>query len=280
MPDLPGYGLSEPLEKHDKLTVGTAILSALSSLLPSGQTNPIVIIGHDRGGRVAHRLTVSMPSIQDSVSNLHLLGTSVIDIVPTTVQWQGKDTLKSTAYCLSTILMCAQAFGYSPQASVNYWHWPFLATPFAPDFILAFGGGKYCTDSLQRITGPGKNSLSNLTSQNALDVYGAAFDNPSVVRASCGDYAAGATVDITAQKEDQEAGKKVAVPFLALHGAGYIAKTFNVGKVWEEWVDDKALLSVHKAAEGVGHFVPEEAPEETADVLISWLKKIRAAPNL
>lgn len=260
VPDLPGYGLSEPQDKHDKLTVGTAILSALSSLLPSGQSNPFVIIGHDRGGRVAHRLTVSWPSLQSNLSNLQLLGTSVIDIVPTTIQWA--------------------AFGNSPQAAVNYWHWPFLATPFAPEFILAYGGGKYCTGSLQRITGPGKNSLSNLSSQNAMEVYGAAFDNPSVVRASCGDYAAGATVDVAEQKKDQEAGRKVGVPILALHGAGYIAKTFDVGKVWEDWVEDKSLLSVHCAAEGVGHFVPEEAPEETAEVVIGWLKKIRAVPNL
>lgn len=79
--DLPGYGASAAIEKHDKLTVGTAVLNALktevkrtSSNPPSGDI-PIVLIGHDRGARVTHRLTVS------GIAGFDIRGVCLIDIV-------------------------------------------------------------------------------------------------------------------------------------------------------------------------------------------------------
>lgn len=254
MPDLPGYGQSEPLEKHDKLSVGLAILSGLKELMKDSSSTPVVLIGHDRGGRISHRLTVS----KSEVSNLgfDLLATCVIDIVPTKVQWAAFDT---------------------PSKSLAYWHWPFLATPFAADLMNTVGGSKYAVDIMLRsaIVGEGTKSASNMESGGAMQVYGAAFDNPSVVRATCADYSAGATVDVDMQIADQEAGRKVDVPLMVLHGAGFIAKTFDVKKVWSEWVVDEKLLSVHCAAKGVGHFVPEEAPEETAQVIGDWLRGLK-----
>ena len=80
-PDLPGYGASAAIEKHDKLTVGTAVLSALrtevkrtSSKPPAGDI-PIIIIGHDRGARVSHRLAVS------GAEGFDIRGVCLIDIV-------------------------------------------------------------------------------------------------------------------------------------------------------------------------------------------------------
>jgi len=79
--DLPGYGASAAVDKHDKFTVGTAVLSALkteikrtSSSPPSGDI-PIVLIGHDRGARVSHRLAVS------GVEGFDIKGVCLIDIV-------------------------------------------------------------------------------------------------------------------------------------------------------------------------------------------------------
>lgn len=138
----------------------------------------------------------------------------------------------------------------------------------APEIILAFGGGSFVARQMQTLT-----RKLRVKSPEGIEVYHAAFNNPSVVRASCADYASGATVDVEAQREDQEAGRKVSVPLLALHGAEYINKVFDVKKEWSEWVADKGLLYVH-CASGVGHFVPEEAPEETVEVILGWLKDI------
>lgn len=252
VPDLPGYGLSAALQEHDKLTVGSHLINGLASLLKNNKSTtgpqPIILIGHDRGGRIAHRLSVS----KDVITGLgmQLLATCVIDIVPTTVQWK--------------------AFGDSPRSAISYWHWMFLATPFAPALLKAYGPRKYVQESLGRISGPSKERLQ---SGNSMDVYGAAFERDGVVEATCADYVAGAFADVDAQAEDQKAGRKVEVPFLVLHGAEYIAKTFDVPKVWRDWVADPAHLKVHQAADGVGHFVPEEAPEETATVILDWLKE-------
>jgi hypothetical protein len=81
VPDLPGYGASAPLEQNDKLSVGRVVLSALKSEVKKskggeGGTNlQIILIGHDRGARVAHHLTVS------GVESVEILGVCLIDIV-------------------------------------------------------------------------------------------------------------------------------------------------------------------------------------------------------
>lgn len=254
VPDLPGYGLSASLQQHDKLTVGSHLISALASLLKNTKSTtgpqPIILIGHDRGARIAHRLSVSSDVITGL--GLSLLATAVIDIVPTTAQWA--------------------ALGNSPRSAVTYWHWPWLATPLAPEMIRRFGPAEFVRATLPHMTGPGAASRPNVESGDAIDVYAAAFEREGNVEAACGDYTAGAFEDADEQKEDQRAGRKVKVPLLVLHGAEYIAKTFDVPKVWSEWVADQGLLSVHCAAKGVGHFVPEEAPEETAQVVTEWLK--------
>lgn len=80
VPDLPGYGASAPLGKNDKFSVGTAVLEALKEQVKQAGVKEagnveVVLIGHDRGARVAHHLTVS------GVSGIKILGVCLIDIV-------------------------------------------------------------------------------------------------------------------------------------------------------------------------------------------------------
>lgn len=79
-PDLPGYGASGTIEKNDKLTVGITLMSALRTEIKrtsskSIESVPVVLIGHDRGARVAHRLAVT------GVEGVDVLGVCLIDIV-------------------------------------------------------------------------------------------------------------------------------------------------------------------------------------------------------
>jgi pimeloyl-ACP methyl ester carboxylesterase len=82
--DLPGYGASPPLETHDKLSIGTALLNAVkqdyrrrfSRKSSTGEGDfDVVLVGHDRGARVAHRLAVS------GVEGFRIEGVCLIDIV-------------------------------------------------------------------------------------------------------------------------------------------------------------------------------------------------------
>ena len=84
--DLPGYGQStKPVKDsprdYSKRAIGADLYAALSLLLPKGQK--IVLVGHDRGARVIHHMTVHAP--QDGA--LEIKGIVLCDIVPTTIQW-------------------------------------------------------------------------------------------------------------------------------------------------------------------------------------------------
>ncbi|KAF2124180.1 alpha/beta-hydrolase [Dothidotthia symphoricarpi CBS 119687] len=256
VPDMPGYGASAPTEKMDKLTVGNALMDALKSEVSKARTSsdaqgdiPIVIISHDRGARVAHRLAVS------GVAGVDIRGVCLIDIVPTSTQWQHNASPTTAA-----------------KEVTGYFHWPFLANvSLATRMITALGPSTFCTDMIQRWAGSG---LSNLTADSALPLYGALFAQPHVLKASCEDYAAGATVDLEMQAADQEAGRKIKCPTLLLYSSGGIGSRFAFPDVWREWVGDGVEIEDRPLGGGVGHFGAEEAPEESAEVVGEWLARL------
>lgn len=82
MPDLPGYGASGTISPNDKLSAGKAVFEALKTEVQRAKNNKadhdkikVVVIGHDRGARVSHHVTVS------GVENVDILGVCLIDIV-------------------------------------------------------------------------------------------------------------------------------------------------------------------------------------------------------
>ncbi|RPA95590.1 hypothetical protein L873DRAFT_1829789 [Choiromyces venosus 120613-1] len=128
---IPGYGESTKdsspvdIEAHSKMSIGSDILEALAKTLgppKDGQEKqPItVLIGHDRGARIAQRLTVHA----DASPKFEILATALLDIVPTIVQYQ--------------------SFA-NPKNSVGFFHWPFLAAPYLvlENMISALGGDKF-----------------------------------------------------------------------------------------------------------------------------------------
>lgn len=255
VPDIPGYGNSTPSKTgHDKATIGKAILDALYSVLQSDETSEprrIVLVGHDRGARISHRLSVDAGEFSERFT---IVGTMLMDIVPTLVQWQGMQ---------------------NPAEAIGYFHWPFLANvELATSLILKTGGDVFVRSLCERWTGdttyPGRRSL---VQDGAQQVYEEYFKRESVIRASCLDYEAAATVDVERQKHDQEHGRKIEIPTLVLHCSG-IGKRFSMTDTWKEWVVDSTnLLSVVEIGEGTGHSFPEEAPKTTVEAMMEWTKK-------
>ena len=90
------------------------------------------------------------------------------------------------------------------------------------------------------------------------------FKNPETIRATCDEYRAGATIDLEHDRADR--GRKLAMPLLVLwgerssQGSGY-----DVLTVWRDHAEN---VSGHGIASG--HFLPEEAPEETYQALRSF----------
>ena len=92
--DLPGYGKSiKPVKNspadYSKRAIGADLYVALAQLLPEGQK--VVLMGHDRGARTVHHMTVHAPVN----GPLDIVGIVLCDIVPTTIQWYSPPNLSS-----------------------------------------------------------------------------------------------------------------------------------------------------------------------------------------
>jgi pimeloyl-ACP methyl ester carboxylesterase len=258
-PDLPGYGGSAPISSNDKLSAGNAILDALKEQLKAyPDPIPIVLIGHDRGARVAHRLTVS------GYKGMNILGSCFIDIVPTSTQWQQ----------FASPVRAAKAI-------TGYFHFALLANvDLAVSMITAYGSGKWVSDMTKRWTGSNATGIKSLQADDAMAVYCGYFENEDIIRATCEDYKHGATTDLEAQEHDQKEGKKIGKPLLLLYGADFIGKRYEFPEVWRDWVEDGVQITDHGLGNGIGHFGAEEAPEECARVVNEWVKGLNGGAKL
>src|SRR5271166_3200526 len=83
------------------------------------------------------------------------------------------------------------------------------------------------------------------------------FSNPETIRATCDEYRAGAGIDLVHDRADR--GRRLTMPLLVLwgkrssQGSGY-----DILGVWREHAE---TVTGHGITSG--HFLPEEAPEET-----------------
>ncbi|KAK5136912.1 hypothetical protein LTR08_001419 [Meristemomyces frigidus] len=243
LPELPGYGLSSAPPQPDKRTVGTILIEALHQVF-NDSTRPVIWCGHDRGARIGHRLLV------DNHPAHNIRAAILIDIVPTAEQWR--------------------SFA-NPVAAVSYYHWPFLATPMAPQLIEAMGGGTYCANNFARAKGSNAAGVARFEEHDAVDVYCRQFSKVETIAGSCADYASAAGEEVEEQAADQEAGRKVTTPTMVIYSASNLGRMHDVEAVWPQWVDGE--LKCVGVSDGIGHYLPEEAPEQVAKLIIEWVDK-------
>jgi haloacetate dehalogenase len=139
----------------------------------------------------------------------------------------------------------------------SMYHWLFLAQAYPlPETLIGADPEFYLDHMMERWS----------RSMEALAEYRRCFEKPSVVRASCADYRAGFHVDTVHDRESRAGGEKIECPMLALWGAGSGTVSFDPLDVWERWATD-----VRGRGIDCGHFLPEEAPEETLAALEAFL---------
>lgn len=193
-----------------------------------------LLVGHDRGGRVAHRLCVDHPAAVERAA--------VLDISPTRTMYRATGRELATAY----------------------YHWFFLIQPFdLPERMIGADPRFYLRWKLG-----GWGSKLDCFDPRAFAEYERCFANPATIHASCEDYRAAASIDLEHDDADVAAGRKVECPLLVLWGAnGVVARLFDPLADWRAVATD-----VRGRALPCGHYLPEEAPAETLAELRVFLR--------
>lgn len=233
--DLRGYGDSAkppttpdhaPYSKRAMAADQVALMRALGH-------ERFLLVGHDRGGRVAHRLAVDHPEC--------VIKLAVLDIAPTLAMYEQTN----------------EAFARA------YWHWFFLILPApVPERMI----GNDLEGVLPAKMGSGSAGLSPFAPE-AWAEYVRCF-TPAMVHASCEDYRAAASIDLVHDRADRDAGKKVRAPLLALWGArGVVERCFKPLDEWRRVADDVRGRSLP-----AGHYLPEEVPELVIQELESFFR--------
>ncbi|NES69776.1 MAG: alpha/beta hydrolase [Okeania sp. SIO2D1] len=189
------------------------------------------LVGHDRGARVAHRLALDHPQ---RVRKLALL-----DIAPTYEMYTTADQEFATAY----------------------YHWFFLIQPYdLPEKLIGSDPQYYLEKCLHSWS---KNS--DAFTPEVLEEYHRCFKNTATIHGSCEDYRASATIDL--KHDRQDLNKKITCPVLVLWGGkGIVGRKYDVLEMWRQ-----RAVQVSGKALNCGHFLPEEAPEETYLALREFL---------
>ena len=182
--------------------------------------------GHDRGARVLHRMCLDAPK--------KVVRAAILDIIP-------------QHHLLNNVTRQWGRFS---------WHWFFNIQPEPlpekmmgadPDWFIQ----KKLAKTPQGLSFFGKEALAD---------YMRCFRDPATIHAICEDYRATFGVDLDMDEVDFKAGRKIACPLLLLWGAtGGVGRNHDSMTIWPRYAADirggKALPC--------GHYLSEEAPEET-----------------
>jgi len=231
-PDLRGYGDSSKLPGTPDHANYSKREMALDmvEVMTSFGYEMFFVAGHDRGARVTHRMALDHPD--------RIKKACVMDIAPTYHMFKTTD----------------QAF------ATGYYHWFFLIQPDGlPERMIGADPAYYLTEKLNRWSAPG-----TVFTTAAVAEYVRCFSPPEAIHASCEDYRAAATIDL--EHDEADLGKKIHCPLLVLWGAkGFVQRRYDVLKVWQE-------RATHVTGRSLpcGHFLPEEAPDETITELLSF----------
>lgn len=138
----------------------------------------------------------------------------------------------------------------------NYWHWFFLIQPYPLPETLLSNNVDFMGMAIF-----GKLLQSGALTMDVIESYKQNSTRPAYLRASCEDYRAGATIDLEHDRADSH--QRIQCPTLILWGTqNPVYKKKNMIQEWQK----KATQVIGQGIDS-GHFIPEEAPEETIEAL-------------
>ena len=199
--DLRGYGDSDKPQSDKKhLTYSKKTMGLdQNELMKKLGFNEYFLVGHDRGGRVAHRMAI------DFKENIKKI--SVLDIVPTS------HVFKNTNAILAK----------------RYYHWFFLIQSYPLPETMIGNDPEYYIRSKLQMWGANNEYLTEEIIQEYLRCF-----TTETIQASCEDYRAGASIDLVHHEEDFD--KKISCPLQVLWGSkATLEELYDPIKVWKEW---------------------------------------------
>ena len=231
-PDLRGYGDSEkPKSDADHLPYSKRVMAQDQvALMAKLGHERFCVVGHDRGGRVAHRMVRDYPGVVKRLA--------VLDIAPTDIMYAQTDKEFATRY---------------------FW-WFFLIQPYDfPERMIASDPEYFLRRHIA-----GQVKIDGAVSNDAMAEYLRTYNNPDTIHAICEDYRASAGIDLEHDKLDQ--GHLIEVPLLVIWGAmSVVGDLYDVVETWRQ-----KARNVTGFALPCGHAIPEEAPDELATKLLQF----------
>jgi haloacetate dehalogenase len=237
IPDLRGYGDSSHapgLPDHSNYSK-RAMARDMVDVMDVLGLQEFYLCGHDRGGRVAHRLATDHPS---RVKKL-----CVIDIAPTLEMYAATDMAFARAY----------------------YHWFHLIQPAPlPEKMIGADAKTYLH---AKLGGWGSAGMGYIEPE-ALADYERCFCRAESIHTACEDYRASAGIDLEHDRASRERGEKIACDTLVLWGErGVVNRMFKPLELWQA----QCAGVVSGKAVPAGHFIPEELPEMTAQALREFM---------
>jgi haloacetate dehalogenase len=202
------------------------------------------LCGHDRGGRVSHRLAL------DHGERVRKL--CVLDIAPTF------DMYAATNF----------------EFASAYYHWFHLIQP-TPVPEVMIGGDPEAYLRL-KMKGWGSNG-GTFFEPEAMAEYVRCFTDPSLnekgwraaVHAKAEDYRASATIDLEHDRQSRAQGEKIPCDLLVLCGdRGVVHNQFDPLGLWQAQCSGQVTYRAVPS----GHYIPEELPEVTAQALLEFMR--------
>jgi haloacetate dehalogenase len=190
------------------------------------------VVGHDRGARCAYRMALDHPEVVRRLA--------VLDILPTGDVYDGVNA----------------------DFVRGFWVWSFLPAPApVPETLIAGAPDVFVNHMLDSWA-----DAPDVFGDDIRAEYVAKFRDPDTVHAICEEYRAAATLDVEHDHADR-GRRRIQCPTLVLWSAlGGVSLWDDPLDVWTRWADD-----VRGRALPTGHFLPEEAPDETTRQLFEFL---------
>jgi haloacetate dehalogenase len=227
VPDLRGYGESdkppeESPETYSKRTMAADIINVAGAL---GHRR-FGLVGHDRGALVGVRAGLDHPEA------VRYLG--ILDVLPTLDTW---DVL------------------HGVDAKVA-WHLYLMAQPAGlPEKMITGVAEEFFASFLDAWDTAGS-TFTPATRQHYID------SSVGAVNSIVADYRATSSIDLTMDRQDRDAGRKLSMPVGVISRDWGAQLGFDASALWRAWAADLSYQPID-----AGHFMAEEKPAEIAQFI-------------